>query len=106
VKFREQYNGALLLPCLNLYLNYNMDKKITLKFNKQTIERAKKFAKKNNQSLSGIVESYFNFILRNKKTDTEISPSVIELSGIIKLSGEINIKDMYHKHLVNKYLKR
>jgi hypothetical protein len=82
-----------------------MDQKLTLKLNKHTIERAKKFAKKNNQSLSGMVENYFNIISKNEKNDIEISPNVVELSGIIKLSGHINLKDIHHKHLDEKYSK-
>ena len=48
-----------------------MDTKLTLKLNKRAIERAKKYAKKNKQSLSGIVENYFNMI-SNKEILDEI----------------------------------
>lgn len=81
-----------------------MNSKLTLKLNKRTIERAKKYAKKNKQSLSGIVENYFNLISNKDSLDEiEISPNVIELSGIINLSETINIKETYGKHLEEKY---
>ena len=59
-----------------------MDTKLTLKLNKRVIERAKKYAKRNKQSLSGMVENYFNMIAeKDTLNDLEISPNVLELSG-------------------------
>lgn len=83
-----------------------MNTKLTLKLNKRSIERAKKYAKKNKKSLSGIVENYFN-ILSNKEisNEIEISPNVLELSGIIQLTDEINLKEVYGEHLEEKYSK-
>jgi Family of unknown function (DUF6364) len=83
-----------------------MDTKLTLKLNKKAIESAKKYAKKNKQSLSGMVENYFYMISNKEGNDgIEISPSVLELSGIISLSNDINIKEAYGKHLDEKYSK-
>ena len=83
-----------------------MNTKLTLKLNKRSIERAKRYAKKNKQSLSGMVENYFN-IISDKETSSEfeVSPNVLELSGIIQLSDDINIKESYNKHLEEKYSK-
>jgi len=81
-----------------------MNTKLTLKLNKRAIERAKRYAKKNKQSLSGIVENFFEIISENEpQSDMEISPNVLELAGIIKLSNDINIKELYGKHLEEKY---
>ena len=87
-------------------IEVKMNTKLTLKLNKRSIERAKKYAKKNKKSLSGIVENYFN-ILSNKEisNEIEISPNVLELSGIIQLTDEINLKEVYGKHLEEKYSK-
>ncbi len=83
-----------------------MNTKLTLKLNKRSIERAKRYAKRNKQSLSGIVENYFEIISDNElSNDIEISPNVLELAGIIKLSEDINIKELYGKHLMEKYSK-
>ena len=38
-----------------------------------------------------------------KSEEIEISPNVLELSGIIKLPGDMNIKELYGKHLEEKY---
>lgn len=83
-----------------------MNTKLTLKLNRRAIEGAKKYAKKNKQSLSGMVENYFNMI-SNKEIldDIIISPNVLELSGIIELSEDVNIKESYGKHLEEKYSK-
>ncbi|MFZ1289581.1 MAG: DUF6364 family protein [Melioribacteraceae bacterium] len=83
-----------------------MNTKLTLKLNKRAIERAKNYAKKNKQSLSGIVENYFNMISNKEIFDEiEISPNVIELSGIINLSNDFNLKEIYGKHIEEKYSK-
>ena len=82
-----------------------MNTKLTLKLNKRVIERAKKYAQKNNKSLSVMVENYFKTISdKESKNDIEISPNVLELSGIIKIPENLNLKDMYGKHLEEKYL--
>lgn len=83
-----------------------MNTKLTLKLKKSSIERAKKYAKKSKQSLSGMVENYFNMISNNNfESDFEISPNVFELSGIINISEKLNIKEFYGKHLEEKYSK-
>lgn len=81
-----------------------MNTKLTLKLNKKAIDRAKKYAKKNKQSLSVMVEKYFNLISDKESiTEIEISPNVLELSGIIKLPEHINMKEVYRKHIETKY---
>ncbi|MBU0474100.1 MAG: hypothetical protein KKF62_08035 [Bacteroidetes bacterium] len=82
-----------------------MNTKLTLKLNKRSIERAKRYAHKNKKSLSAIVENYFNMITEKENNDEfEISPNVLELSGIIKLDADFDLKEAYGKHLEEKYL--
>jgi hypothetical protein len=71
-----------------------MKTKLTLRLNKKTIERAKKYTRKNKKSLSARVENYFNAISGGKVFDEiNISPNVLELSGIISIpEGNIEIK--------------
>ena len=81
-----------------------MNSKLTLKLNKKAIDRAKKYAKRNKQSLSVMVEKYFNLISDKESIkEIEISPNVLELSGIIKLPGNINLKEVYRNHIETKY---
>jgi len=83
-----------------------MNAKLTLKLNKKAIDRAKKYAQRNKQSLSVMVEKYFNLIADKESiTEIEISPNVLELSGIIKLPEHINIKEVYRNHIEAKYSK-
>ncbi len=81
-----------------------MNTKLTLKLNKKAIDRAKKYAQKNKQSLSVMVEKYFNLISdKDSISEMEISPNVLELSGIVKFSENINVKEVYGKHIEEKY---
>lgn len=81
-----------------------MDAKLTLKLSKRAIENAKRFARKNNQSLSSLVERYFNLLSEKERySEIEISPNVKELSGIIKLDEYFNLRDEYRKHIMEKY---
>ncbi len=83
-----------------------MNTKLTLKLNKRVIDRAKKYAHKNKQSLSVMVEKYFNLISDKESiTEIEISPNVRELSGIIHLPKNINLKEVYRNHIEAKYSK-
>ena len=81
-----------------------MNTKLTLKLNKKAIDRSKKYAQRNKQSLSVMVEKYFNLISDKESiTEIEISPNVLELSGIIKLPEHINMKEVYRNHIEAKY---
>lgn len=81
-----------------------MDTKLTLKLNKKAIEQAKRYAKRRNQSLSGLVENYFKQITQTESQESiEISPNVQDLVGIIELSGDFNLREEYGNHLEEKY---
>ena len=83
-----------------------MNTKLTLKLNKRAIDRAKKYAQKNKQSLSVMVEKYFNLISDQESiTEMEISPNVRELSGVINLPDKISLKGEYRRHIEEKYSK-
>lgn len=83
-----------------------MNTKLTLKLNKKIIERTKKHAQKNKQSLSAMVEKYFNLISgQESSAGIDISPNVMELSGIIKLKKDVDLKLEYGKHIEEKYNK-
>lgn len=83
-----------------------MNTKLTLKLNKRAIDKAKKYAQKHKQSLSTIVENYFNTITdKESNNEIEISPNVLELSGILRLSNDVSLKDIYGNHILEKYSK-
>ncbi len=81
-----------------------MNTKLTLKLSKEVIDKAKSYALNTNQSLSSLVEKYFRIISAKINTkDFEISQNVLELSGIIKLDENFDLKKEYHKHILEKY---
>ncbi len=71
-----------------------MNTKLTLSLKKSIIERAKKYAKKNNQSLSQVIESYLDKITSNNPEfgDKELDSirGIITLPKDFDLSKEIN----------------
>ncbi|RLD21347.1 MAG: hypothetical protein DRI69_04240 [Bacteroidetes bacterium] len=80
-----------------------MDSKLTLKLNNLVIERAKRYAKDHNQSLSKLIENYLQAITVEKdKGDTEISPLVMSLTGVITLDDDTD-RGKYTDYLAAKY---
>ena len=80
-----------------------MDSKLTLKLNSTVIERAKKYAKKKDTSLSRLIENYLSWVTSDKSKEDEISPLVKSLSGIMNLPKNFNHKKGYTDFLTNKY---
>lgn len=80
-----------------------MDTKLTLKLDQEIIEKAKKYAKSNDISLSKLIESYLTSLTKNKKSSTEITPLVESLSGVISLDNDFDVKDAYTDYLIEKY---
>lgn len=81
-----------------------MNVKLTLQLEKDIIDKAKRYAKTKNQSLSSLVQNYFHFISENKKIEQiQVSQNVKDISGIIKLNENINVKDEHKKHILEKY---
>jgi hypothetical protein len=81
-----------------------METKLTLKLKKNIIDRAKKYANDRDTSLSKLIENYLDAITSPSTGKDNISPLVKSLSGVIKLPDDFDHKDIYHKHLNEKYL--
>lgn len=79
-----------------------MDNKLTIKLDAAVIEKAKRFSKKRNTSLSRIIESYLKALV-NTPVTSDISELVRSLSGNTDISRKINDKTLYHKHVAKKY---
>jgi hypothetical protein len=81
-----------------------MNVRLTLNLNKDIVERAKGYAKDKNQSVSALVRNYFVFLSEDKKPgDIQISPRVKELTGIIKLDDDFDLKKERGAHILRKY---
>lgn len=78
-----------------------MSSKLTLSLKKSVIEKAKRYAKGNNQSLSQIIESYLEKITSN---DPELGDSELDsIRGIITLPKDFNLKKEIRKQRVKKH---
>jgi hypothetical protein len=81
-----------------------MDSKLTLKLDKEVIEKAKHYAEQRGVSLSRVVEGYFLGLTRGEATPArELTGIVAELAGL--LAGEVvdTSQEGYAEHLTRKY---
>ncbi len=81
-----------------------MDVKLTLKLDKEVIERAKRFAKRYNTSLSKMVERYFEQVTKEEEEGPEeLTPLVRSLYGIAALPSDVDPETAYFEHLLEKH---
>lgn len=84
-----------------------MDTKLTLKLDKDVIEKAKEYATSQKRSLSRLIESYLKTLIDNDDSNRiesiEISPFVKSMQSGIKLPTEYDYKKDYGDHLTEKY---
>ncbi|GBR73906.1 hypothetical protein NO1_1172 [Candidatus Termititenax aidoneus] len=82
-----------------------MEKKLTLKLDGAVIAQAKHYASRHENSLSGLVEAFFQQLTAcpAAKTRQPHSPLVRELSGVISVQDIKNRKKDYTAYLTNKY---
>ncbi|MHA3789290.1 DUF6364 family protein [Flavobacterium hauense] len=82
-----------------------MDTKLTLKLDKDIIEKAKVYASTTNRSLSSIVESYFQSLTSEKKTESdefEITAFVRSMASEKSLPTDLDEKE-YFDYLSQKH---
>lgn len=80
-----------------------MDTKLTLNVDKYVIEQAKEYAKSHQISLSRLVESYLASLIEKKDRETQITPLVESLSGVIELDKDFDYQESYTNFLMEKY---
>lgn len=84
-----------------------MDTKLTLKLDKEVIEKAKEYATSQKRSLSRLIESYLKTLIdndnSNREESIEISPFVKSMQSGIKIPTEYDYKKDYGDHLTEKY---
>lgn len=82
-----------------------MNTKLTLTIEKTVIEKAKKYAREKDNSLSGIIENYLKVITREQDlTDIEITPLIKSLKGSFKAPENFDYRKELSKGLTEKYL--
>lgn len=83
-----------------------MEAKLTLKLDKDLIEKAKAYASSNNKSLSYMIEVYLKSLVDKEGRDKEviqISPFVKSLSSGVKVPADVDYQKEYIDHLVEKH---
>lgn len=86
-----------------------MKEKLTLSIEKSIITRAKKYSRSNRKSISEIVENHLEDLTDKKisiRSKKKIHPLVKQLAGVLKSSGNQDIKKEYHKHWEEKYAEK
>ena len=81
-----------------------MSTKLTLTIEDSVITSAKKYAKKQGKSLSGIIENYLKSITAKENKIKNISPRVSKLMGVIKLPDDFNYKEELSTALTKKFI--
>ena len=79
--------------------------KLTLTLEKETINRAKEFAKENGKSLSALVETYFKLLTKAKDNESKniLTEKVSELYGSITLPDDYDYKTELEKAINEKH---
>jgi hypothetical protein len=81
-----------------------MDSKLTLKLNKDIIEKAKKYASGQKRSLSSMIESLLQIVLTKDEAgnDFEITPFVRSMASETSLSPDSDT-DEYFEYIIKKH---
>lgn len=84
-----------------------MEKKLTLKIEKEVIEKAKEYAASQKRSLSELIEAYLKSLTNEDKSkpdsDITISPFVKSLKTGVKIPADYDYKTSYRNHLSQKH---
>ena len=96
-------NTYNLLKFVRIKQSRRMDHKLTVKLNRQVIQKAKSYAKRRHTSLSRLIERYLATLSSPEGEAFPISPLVQSLSGILRLPPESPVRKLYTDHLSRKY---
>ncbi|WP_234109150.1 DUF6364 family protein [Chryseobacterium sp. R2A-55] len=82
-----------------------MNTKLTLTIEKSVIEKAKKYAKEKERSLSDLIENYLKALAKdNAENDIQLTPIVKSLKGSFNAPKNSDYKKDLVKRLSEKYL--
>jgi hypothetical protein len=83
---------------------FGMPIKLTLSVEKSVIERAKRFSRRQNKSLSKLVEGYLRKLTGVQSGQEDITPKVAALSGVISPGSLRRVRKVdYADFLTEKY---
>lgn len=82
-----------------------MNTKLTLTIEQSVIEKAKRYARERERSLSDLIENYLRALINEKEIDEDDSSSTIkQLRGSFKLPKNFDYKKELTDSLTQKYL--
>lgn len=82
-----------------------MNTKLTLTIDQSVIERAKKYARQKERSLSDLIENYLKALTTEEiSKQNELSPTVKSLKGSFKMPKDFDYKKELSDRLTEKYL--
>jgi hypothetical protein len=82
-----------------------MNTKLTLTIEQSIIEKAKRYARERERSLSDLIENYLRALINEKEIDEDDSSSTIkQLRGSFKLPKNFDYKKELTDSLTKKYL--
>ena len=82
-----------------------MNTKLTLTIDQSIIERAKKYARQKERSLSDLIENYLKALTTEEiSKQDELSPTVKSLKGSFKMPKDFDYKKELSDRLTEKYL--
>lgn len=84
-----------------------MNTKLTLTIEQSVIEKAKKYARQKERSLSDLIENYLKALTTeemNKRSEDELSSTVKNLKGSFKMPKDFDYKKELTERLSEKYL--
>lgn len=80
-----------------------MNTKLTLSLDRDIIEQAKEFAQSRHQSLSKLIEGYLRQLTGSKDMESQVTPLVARLSGVLDARKAADHKREYADYLADKY---
>lgn len=82
-----------------------MNTKLTLTIEQSVIEKAKKYAKEKERSLSDLIENYLKSLTNSEeKFDENISSQLKSMKGAFKMPKDFDYKKEITERLTEKYL--
>ena len=83
-----------------------MNTKLTLTIEQSVIEKAKKYARKKERSLSDLIENYLKALTNDEdpKIENELSPALKSMKGSFKMPKDFDYKKELTDRLSEKYL--
>ena len=78
--------------------------KLTLSVDRHLIDKAKRYARRHDRSLSDLVSSYLRQITADEQDVDDVDPLVRDVADEIPIDQVVDLDDARYQHLKDKYL--